>query len=124
MPSPPGLKVGLVTILVVLTAVVVAMTVAPSNANAATVRAGAHFGQIDVLLNGVETQRAATSYWGAQTVCWGVTGGAWALGGIAGAVLGNLGCTAMVATCAAQAYYAHRWAGMTFYPFSYFCWKY
>lgn len=97
-----------------------------STADASTVRPGARALQVDVLLDSVETQRAATGYWGAQSVCWGVTAGAWALGRVYGAVLANLVCTTMVSVCAAQAYTARprKRAGMTFYPFGFFCWKY
>jgi hypothetical protein len=115
-------RVGVVVTTILLA--VGALSLINSPAEASTVRPGARLGQVDVLLDSVETQRAATSYWGSQTVCWGVTAGAGAVGRIAGAVLANLSCTSMVAVCAAQAYVAHRRAGMTFYPFGFFCWKY
>ena len=107
---------------VALTAATVAITSTP--AEASTVRPGARAGQIDVLLDGIETQRAATGYWGAQSVCWGVTGAAFAVSPVFGTVLANLVCTSMVSVCAAQAYVKRRWAGMTVYPGGFFCWQY
>lgn len=118
---------GLRRVGVVLTTILLAVgavSLLSSPAEASTVRPGARVGQVDVLLDSVETKRAATSYWGSQSVCWGVTAGAGAVGGVAGVVLANLSCTSMVAVCAAQAYVARRRAGMTFYPFGFFCWKY
>jgi hypothetical protein len=85
-------------------------------AQAATVRPGAHAFQVDVLLNGYETEAARRSFWAATVICWnsGVTG--WLLG------LGP--CQTMVSVCAAQAYYSHKWAGITFAPGTAWCWKY
>lgn len=79
-------------------------------AEAATVRPGVGWGQVDILLDGYETRRAATSAWGSVTTCWAVasagasTGslagralvGRWLVGGAAGAVAGGLGCVSVV----------------------------
>ena len=120
-PGIVGRIIVAVAMVLGLTAATVGVTVAP--ADASTVRAGARPLQVDVLLDGVETRRAATSYWGAQSICWSVTAAAAAMSPYYG-VLANLVCTSMVSVCAAQAYVAHRWAGMTFYPVGFFCWKY
>ena len=85
-------------------------------ANAATVRPGAKNFQVDVLLDGYETEAARRSFWAATVICWnsGVTGKLLALGP----------CQGMVSVCAAQAYYAGKWAGITFAPGTAWCWKY
>ncbi len=85
-------------------------------ANAATVRPGAKAFQVDVLLDGYETEAARRSFWAATVICWnsGVTGKLLALGP----------CQGMVSVCAAQAYYAGKWAGITFAPGTAWCWKY
>lgn len=115
-----------------------AAVVTSASAEAATVRSGAKAFQVDVLLDGVETQRAATSAWGAATVCWAVASagasgaslagkllvGRWLVSGIVGGVAGGIACTAVVSTCAAQAYHARRWAGITVTPTGFWCWKY
>lgn len=107
-------------------------------AEAATVRPGAGWGQVDILLDGYETRRAATSAWGSVTTCWAVasagasTGslagralvGRWLVGGAAGAVAGGLGCVSVVSVCAAQAKVAGRWAGITVTPTGFWCWTY
>lgn len=113
------------------------LAVTPS-ADAATVRSGARWGQVDILLDGVETRRAATSLWGSSTTCWSVatagasTGslagkalvGRWLVGGGVGAVAGGLGCVSVMSVCAAQAQVAGRWAGITVTPTGFWCWKY
>lgn len=111
--------------------------VTPSTAAAATVRPGAEAFQVDVLLDGVETERAASSMWGSTQVCWsvasaGATGaslvgktlvGRWLFSGIVGGVAGGFACTAVIATCAAQAHQAGKWAGITVTPTGFWCWK-
>jgi hypothetical protein len=115
-------------------------TIAADHADAVTVRSGARALQVDVLLDGVETQRAASSAWGSATTCWSVaTAGAssagwagrllvgrWVAAGAVGGVAGGLACVSVVTTCAAQAYLARprRWAGMTITPTGFWCWKY
>lgn len=125
VPAAHGKKRKVAAALAATTTLAAAGLVLPvSPASAVTVRPGARVGQLDVLLDSTETKRAATSWWGAQTVCWPVTAAAFK-GGPGMAAVVNVTCTAAVATCAAQAYYAGRRAGMTFYlPMGYFCWKY
>lgn len=124
-PDAKGKRRKITTALAAATTLAAAGLVLPASpASAVTVRPGARVGQLDVLLDSTETKRAATSWWGAQTVCWPVTAAAFK-GGPGMAAVVNVTCTAAVATCAAQAYYAGRRAGMTFYlPMGYFCWKY
>lgn len=107
-----------------------------TRAEAATVRSGAQWSQMDVLLDGNETAGVTRGFVSGAKVCWGVGLGAAALGArfggpyaaIAAVIVGGGYCVAAVMTCAAQAYYAGRWAGMTFSPawygIRYWCWKY
>lgn len=92
---------------------------APAPAEAVTVRPGAKWGQIDVLMDSYETEQVRRSLWAATVVCWqsGVVGKLTVLGV----------CQTAVTVCAAQAYYAspRRNAGLTFTPWGQFwCWKY
>jgi hypothetical protein len=122
-------------------------------AQAAEVRPGAETAQWDILLNGVETSRAAHDPWGASGVCNGVAattaGLAWSAGGgpasayaaVTGAgsvaaaastgvvalgvgLVGYLGCAGFVSACAAQAAATGTWAGMTVSPTGAWCWQY
>ena len=139
-PSPrPRWTLRILTGLVVLALAFATFgVVTPPSANAATVRAGAGTFQVDVLLDGVETQRAASSWWGSTQVCTAVASagasgaslagkllvGRWLVSGVVGGVAGGLACTAIISTCAAQAYHAGRWAGITVTPTGFWCWKY
>lgn len=109
--------------IVSLTVILGGSLAAAQPASAATFRAGARWGQADILLEGGETRQAATSYWGTVVVCSGVTV-AGARGGVGGVLLTSVSCASIVSVCAAQAYYAGKWAGITLYPGGFFCWKY
>jgi hypothetical protein len=104
--------VGVVAVVALATLVLAPATAA----EAATVRPGAQNYQIDVLLDGYETKAAATSFWSATVICWQLGLPFWAM--MAGP------CQGMVSVCAAQAYYRHKWAGMTIHPGGFWCWKY
>jgi hypothetical protein len=106
-----------VAALVAVALTVASVAVTPSTAAAATVRPGARTGQIDVLLDGYETQKAASSYWGATVICWQL--------GLPGWMTSFGLCQTMVSVCAANAYVRHRWAGMTVtWTGGYWCWTY
>ena len=105
------------------------------SAHAATVRTGARWDHLDVLLSAEETSSVARGITGGAAVCWGVGAAAAAigltrgpLGGVVGAVVGGGLCVSAVTTCAAQAYRQGRRAGMTFSPawygIRYWCWTY
>jgi hypothetical protein len=87
-------------------------------AEAVTVRPGAKAFQVDVMLDGYETEQARRSFWAATVICWN--------SGVTGKLLGLGPCQAMVSVCAAQAYYSNprRWAGITFALGTAWCWKY
>lgn len=93
--------------------------VVPSSAQAVTVRPGAHFGQIDVLLDAYETEQVRRSFWAATVVCWQT--------GVASTLMSLGVCQTAITVCAARAYYEspRRRAGMTVTPWGgYWCWKY
>ncbi len=114
------------------------VSAAASPAYAASVRPGEGWGQVDVMLDGVETRRAASSAWGSSVVCSsvaaaGATGGSAAgkllvgrtlVGGAVGAVAGGLSCVGILSACSAQAYHSGRWAGVTVSPGGFWCWTY
>lgn len=107
-----------VAMLLALSAVIGTGLVA-SPADAATVRPGAKWGQIDLLLDSYETEAARRSFWAATVICWN--------SGVGGKLLAIGVCQSAVSVCAAQAYYARprKRAGMTFTPWGQFwCWKY
>lgn len=86
---------------------------------ATTVRAGQRWGQVDILLDSWETERAAKSFlWGSAVACWN--------SGLGGQVL-IAACIPLVTVCAAQAYVSspRKRAGMTVTIWGYgWCWKY
>lgn len=86
---------------------------------ATTVRAGLRWGQVDILLDSWETERAAKSFvWGSAVACWN--------SGLGGKVL-IAACIPLVTTCAAQAYLSspRKRAAMTVTIWGYgWCWKY
>ncbi|MGW4507874.1 hypothetical protein ACWENO_24890 [Streptomyces sp. NPDC004436] len=93
--------------------------VTPGTAQAVTVRPGAKWGQVDVLLDAYETEQVRRSFWAATVVCWN--------SGVGGALLSIGVCQTAITVCAAQAYYSspRRRAGMTVTPWGqYWCWKY
>ncbi|MFB6514740.1 hypothetical protein ACFCW4_36050 [Streptomyces virginiae] len=93
--------------------------VTPGTAEAVTVRPGAKWGQVDVLLDTYETEQVRRSFWAATVVCWN--------SGVGGALLSIGVCQTAITVCAAQAYYAspRRRAGMTVtFWGQYWCWKY
>jgi hypothetical protein len=131
----PRLKRGAVVGMAVPAVVIGASA---GTAQASEVRAGAHPGQIDILLNDVETQRASSSFWGAAVTCAtaGLTGGgvgalvataakvsAVGSGGL-GLFAVGLPCVGIVSVCAAQAAAVGRDAGMTISPTGFWCWQY
>lgn len=69
-----------------------------SPADAATVRPGAQWGQVDLLLDSYETEAARRSFWAATVICWN--------SGVGGKLLAIGVCQSAVSVCAAQAYYA------------------
>ncbi len=92
-------------------------------ADATTVRLGDRWNQVDMLLNGYETNKAATSYRHATWYCWGAIAAAYAASWAAG-IYAQASCTSLVTVCAARAKAVGRWAGITFYPGGGFCWTY
>lgn len=129
--------VGLITGLVVTAP---AATAAPSPATASvqvsarfvgpvptvSYRPGAGWGQIDILMDEVETERVAKSFWGGSVVCWPAAVGGFA-GGPAGSVAAYSGCITMATVCAARAYLSQprKRAAITMTIWGYgWCWKY
>lgn len=113
-----GIRHAFAAMLLALSAVIVTGFVA-SPADAATVRPGAKWGQVDLLLDSYETEAARRSFWAATVICWN--------SGVGGKLLAIGVCQSAVTVCAAQAYYAspRKRAGMTFTPWGQFwCWKY
>lgn len=94
------------------------MVVLTGPAEAMTVRPGARPLQIDVLLDGTETERARRDLWAATVYYWNA--------GVVGKVLALGPCQTMMTVCAARAYYAtpRKWAGITFSSTSSWCWTY
>jgi hypothetical protein len=115
-----GVAAGLAALL--MSAGLVAVAQAP--AAAASVRPGAGFGQVDLVLDGYETQRVADggyfdSRWAATVICW--------TSGTLGQLLSYGVCQKVVRTCALQASADHRTAGITveFWPHpGWSCWEY
>lgn len=84
-------------------------------AQAATVRPGAQWGQVDVLMDWSETERVRRDWWAATVICWqSGLGGKIALGY----------CVPQISICAANAYYKGKRAGTTFGIGSSWCWTY
>jgi hypothetical protein len=92
-------------------------------AEAATIRGGASWNQLDVLLDGGETQGAATGAIDAMLICSPAIGTAAAIAGPLAVYVGAV-CVSMVSVCAARAVAQGRWAGITFAPGSAWCWTY
>lgn len=127
-------KVGL-ALVVALALVFATAILRPDTANAETVRTGARWDHVDVLLDSNETSSVARGIAGGGSVCWKVGAAAAAagmtrgpLGGFVAAIVGGGVCGSAVTTCAAQAYLHGKRAGMTFSPawygVRYWCWTY
>lgn len=91
-----------------------------------SVRPGARFGQVDILLDSYETSMVARKLWGGSVVCWpaAATG---LVAGWVGAALAYSLCITKATVCAAQAYYSNprKRAGMTVTVWGQsWCWKY
>lgn len=125
----------IVTIAVVGTLILGSSVASAAPAEAATVRTGARWDHLDVLLTREETASVARGITGGASVCWKVGAAAAGLGltrgpagAFFGAVTGGGACVAAVTTCAGQAYAQGRRAGMTFSPawygVRYWCWTY
>jgi hypothetical protein len=97
---------------------------AAAPAQAAEVRPGRGWGQVDVLLSSSETRSAATSPWGTSVVCATTVGMVGAIGGYAGVVLSFSNCMGMTAVCAARAYVNRQRAGITYAWNGAWCWRY
>lgn len=113
-----GIGQALAAMLLALT-VVIGTGLVASPAEAVTVRPGAGWGQVDVLLDSYETEQARRSYWAATVICWN--------SGIGGKLLSIGVCQTAVTVCAARAYYSNprMRAGMTVTLWGgYWCWKY
>lgn len=112
------LRRTLASLVAVIALVAAALFVDTGAAEAVTVRPGAKAFQVDVMLDGYETEQARRSLWADTVICWN--------SGITGKLLLMGPCQAEVAVCAAQAYYSNprRWAGITFAPGTAWCWKY
>ena len=80
-------------IMMLLLAAVLGSSLAATPAQAVTVRPGAGWGQVDVLLDSYETEQARRSFWAASVICWN--------SGVGGRVLSIGVCQAAVSTCAA-----------------------
>jgi len=100
------------------------VAVAQAPAAAASVRPGADFGQVDLVLDGYDTHRVATgsyfsSLWAATVICWS--------SGTVGQFLSYGVCQKVVRTCALRAAADHRMAGITVEVWprpSWWCWEY
>lgn len=102
---------------VVASSLMLAGTVA-TPAQAVTVRPGARFGQVDVMLTTRETEAVRRSAWAATVVCW--------QSGVVGIITTPM-CVAETTVCAAQAYYSspRRRGAFTVTPWGQaWCWKY
>jgi hypothetical protein len=132
----PRAAAVLALVVVALIASVVGVGSSVETAEAATVRSGARWDQIDVLFTRSETVSIATGLVGGVAACKWLTVGLTAigakLGGVLGAVLaafvtGAL-CVTAVTTCAAKANLKGRSAGMTISPawfgVRWWCWDY
>jgi hypothetical protein len=91
-------------------------------------RPGAGWGQIDILMDEVETERVAKSFWGGAVVCWPAATGVLAGRlGVAGSAAAFSGCVSLATVCAARAYLSQprKRAAMTMTIWGYgWCWKY
>jgi hypothetical protein len=108
----------------------------PGDASAASVRQGARWDHMDILLSRQETQDVARGIVGGAKVCWPLAGATAALGariggpyGAAiGAFAGGAMCITAVTVCAARANSQGRSAGFTVSPawhgLRYWCWSY
>lgn len=117
-PQSHRIRHAFAAMLLVLSAVIGTGLVA-SPAEAVTVRPGAGWGQVDVLLDSYETEQARRSYWAATVICWN--------SGIGGKLLSIGVCQTAVTVCAARAYYSspRMRAGMTVTVWGgYWCWRY
>lgn len=98
---------------------VIGTSLVATPAEAVTVRPGAGWGQVDVLLDSYETEQVRRSFWAATVVCWN--------SGVGGKILSIGICQTAVTVCAARAYYSspRKRAGMTVtLSGGYWCWKY
>jgi len=126
------MKKFLTSVAVVGALVVGSLGLTSGPASAATVRTGARWYQVDVLLTHDETLSAARGVAGGAAVCWGLGGAGGAAGGLAagpagafaGAVLSGGGCMTAVTLCAAEAALKGRSAGMTVSGLRMWCWDY
>ena len=116
------IRVAKILASVVLAIVTAVVAVAP--AQAAEVRPGRGWGQVDVLLSSAETRSAATSLWGTSVVCATTVGTVGALRGPLGAYLTFSNCMGMTAVCAARAYVNRQRAGITYAWNGAWCWRY
>lgn len=110
-------KHGLAAILFVVSAVLGTLVTA-TPAQASTVRPGAQWGQVDVLMDAYETNAARLNPWNAAVICWS--------SGLGGKI-GIVPCIGMASVCAAQAYYSspRKRGAFTFDIFGRaWCWKY
>ncbi|QSZ51240.1 hypothetical protein [Arthrobacter sp. D5-1] len=105
-----------------------ALAGAPMSVPTLSYRPGARFGQIDILLDEVETARVAKSPWGGSVYCWPAAVGVFAGGLAASASAVAFGaCLSIVTVCAAQAYLSQprKRAAMTLTIWGGgWCWKY
>lgn len=112
-----GFKHGLAAALLAVSAVAGTIVTA-TPAQASTVRPGAQWGQVDVLMDSYETNAARQNAWNAAVICWS--------SGFAGKV-GIIPCIGMASVCAARAYYSspRKRGAFTYDIFGRaWCWKY
>jgi hypothetical protein len=136
----------IITLMIVACTLTVAFaTFTPTQSEAATVRTGARWDHVDLLMTRDETSSVARGVAGGGSLCWGTAGTFAAIGGTAGTVIGGpwgavagaaissiVGggyCMLAVTTCAARANIKGRSAGMTFAPtwrggIQFWCWDY
>jgi hypothetical protein len=123
----------------VITVLFAFAAIKPQAAEAATVRGGNQWYQVDILLSGNETLSGSQSITGSAIVCGAIIGAAaaaggglahyvagvssWALAGVAG-IAGGAACVSIVAVCTVKARLKGRWAGITVTPWSFWCWDY
>ena len=99
--------------------------VAAAPAQAYTIHPGAKAGQVDILLDGTETIRAAQGPWGSTVICAQLVSSSAQFGAL-GAFAAGMPCMSVISVCAAKAALAHKWAGVTVQPTwpLYYCWQY
>lgn len=123
-----GITKLLAAMLLVLGLSTAGVVVVGGSADALTVRTGARWDHMDILLTREETASVARGITGGAVVCWKVAAAGAAIGRTIGFIAASSVCLTAVTVCAAQAYLKGRSAGMTlspaWYGIRYWCWSY